>query len=146
MDRRLLITVSPYKQKYYINEHLGDLPEQIKEVLRAKVGVLATTTEAIISLGFTESANIFIDYEFEDKTMSDDIGAELKIRKFEKEETELLKSLKTWYTIYHTPNGQILVKIATLRNEGKSDDDIYKECIKEFGEEDSEFVGMMLED
>lgn len=41
MEKHVLISVSPYVQKYYINDLYEDLPKDIKETLRAKLGVIA---------------------------------------------------------------------------------------------------------
>ena len=99
MKKEVLISVSPYVQKYYINETFSDLPEDIKETLRAKIAVIAEKTHAIISLGFNEKGEIYLEYKYEDLSYVDEIGVELRMKKFQQEEGELLKAIKVWYMI-----------------------------------------------
>ena len=96
MEKKLLITVSPYVQKYYINDEFKDLPEDIKETLRAKIAVIAEKANAIISLGFSENMEVYMEYKYEDLSYMDEIGMGLRFKKFQQEEKELLKSLKTF--------------------------------------------------
>lgn len=146
MSKELLISISPYVQKYYINEKFKGLPEDIKETLRAKLAVIAEKTNAIISLGFNEESDIYIEYKYEDLSYTDEIGMELRIKKFQKEEADLLKAIKTWYIIYHTPNGEILREIVLLQNQGKSKDEIKEILLVKFGEAHEPFFTVLLED
>ena len=146
MEREVLISVSPYVQKYYINEKFSDLPEDIKETLRAKLAVIAEKTRAIISLGFNEKGEIFIEYKYEDLSYMDEIGVELRIKKFQQEEGELLKSIKVWYMIYHTPNGAIVREVVIMQKEGKTKEQIVKCLLEEHGEGYKEFISILLEE
>lgn len=146
MKKELLISISPYVQKYYINEKFKDLPEDIKETLRAKLAVIAEKSNAIISLGFNEESNIYIEYEYEDLSYSDEIGVELRIKKFQKDEVEMLKAIKTWYVIYHTPNGAMLREIVLLQNQGKTNEEIQEMLLAKFGAEHEAFIQLLLEE
>ncbi|MBE6024404.1 MAG: hypothetical protein E7231_14660 [Cellulosilyticum sp.] len=146
MKKEILISVSPYVQKYYINESFNDLPEDIKETLRAKLAVIAEKTHAIISLGFNENGEIYLEYQYEDLSYMDEIGVELRIKKFKQEENELLKSIKMWYMIYHTPNGSIVRDILLMQKEGKSKEDMTQSLLSKYGQEYSEFISILLED
>jgi len=146
MNKELLISVSPYVQKYYINEKFKNLPEDIKETLRAKLAVVAEKSNAIISLGFNEESHIYLEYKYEDLSYTDEIGMELRIKKFQKEEEELLKAIKTWYIIYHTPNGEMLREIVLLQSQGKNKDEIKERLLAKFGEEHETFISVLLED
>lgn len=146
MNKELLISISPYVQKYYVNEKFKDLPEDIKETLRAKLAVIAEKSHAIISLGFNAESNIYIEYEYEDLSYSDEIGVELRIKKFQKDEIELLKSLKTWYVIYHTPNGEMLREIVLLQSQNKKNEEIKEILLTKFGVEHEAFISILLED
>lgn len=146
MEREVLISVSPYVQKYYIDEKFSDLPEDIKETLRAKLAVIAEKTRAIISLGFNEKGEIFIEYKYEDLSYMDEIGVELRIKKFQQEEGELLKSIKVWYMIYHTPNGAIVREVVIMQKEGKSKEQIVKSLLEKHGEAYKEFISILLEE
>ena len=146
MEREVLISVSPYVQKYYINEKFNDLPEDIKETLRAKLAVIAEKTRAIISLGFNEKVEIFIEYKYEDLSYMDEIGVELRIKKFQQEEGELLKSIKVWYMIYHTSNGAIVREVVIMQKEGKTKDQIIECLLQKHGEAYKEFISILLEE
>ena len=146
MEREVLISVSPYIQKYYINEKFNDLPEDIKETLRAKLAVIAEKTRAIISLGFNEKGEIFIEYKYEDLSYMDEIGVELRIKKFQQEEGELLKSIKVWYMIYHTSNGAIVREVVIMQKEGKTKDQIIECLLQKHGEAYKEFISILLEE
>ena len=145
MEREVLISVSPYIQKYYINEKFN-LPEDIKETLRAKLAVIAEKTRAIISLGFNEKGEIFIEYKYEDLSYMDEIGVELRIKKFQQEEGELLKSIKVWYMIYHTPNGAIVREVVIMQKEGKSKEQIVECLLEKHGEAYKEFISILLDE
>lgn len=146
MEKQLLISVSPYVQKYYINETFKDLPEDIKETLRAKLAVIAEKTHAIISLGFSEQMEIYIEYQYEDLSYSDEIGMGLRLKQFQRDEAELLKAIRTWYMIYHTPNGEIVRDIIILQQQGKSNDEIKESLLAKYGEGFADFLDILLED
>lgn len=146
MSKELLISISPYVQKYYINDKFKDLPEDIKETLRAKIAVMAEKSNAIISLGFNEESNVYIEYKYEDLSYTDEIGMELRIKKFQQEEAELLKAIKMWYIIYHTPNGEMLREIVLLQSQKKSKEEIKEILLAKFGEDHENFITVLLED
>ena len=146
MEKHILISVSPYVQKYCINDLYKDLPKDIKETLRAKLGVIAEKTNAIITLGFYENGEIFIEQRYEDLSFYDEIGAELRIKKFQKDEVELLKAVKMWYVVYHTPNGAIVRDVVLLQSQNKSKDEIINKVVETYGEAFKEFIIMLLED
>ena len=146
MEKQLLISVSPYVQKYYINETFKDLPEDIKETLRAKLAVIAEKTHAIISLGFSEQMEVYIEYQYEDLSYSDEIGMGLRLKQFQRDEAELLKAIRTWYMIYHTPNGEIVRDIIILQQQGKSNDEIKESLLAKYGEGFADFLDILLED
>lgn len=146
MKKQLLISVSPYVQKYYLNETFKGLPQDIIDTLRAKLAVMAEKSQAIISLGFNEEANIYMEYKYEDLSYTDEIAMELRMKKFQQEEQELMKALKMWYMIYYTDNGKIIREIIILQKQGKDKEAIKEHIIKQFGASYSDFVKVVLED
>lgn len=146
MNKEVLISISPYVQKYYMNEKFKNLPEHIQETLRAKLSVIAEKSNAIITLGFNQTSDVYLEYKYEDLSYTDEIGMELRIKKFQQEEIEMLKAIKTWYIIYHTPNGEILREIVLLQSQGKNKDEIIEILVKKFGDEHEEFITVLLED
>lgn len=146
MEKHILISVSPYVQKYYFNEEFQDLPNEIKETLRAKLGIIAEKTNAIISLGFYENGEIFIEERHDDLTFYDEIGTALRIKKFQSEEVELLRSIKMWYIIYKTPNGAMMRDVILLQSQGKSNREILEKLVEQYGKDSEDFVKVLLED
>lgn len=146
MKKEILISVSPYVQKYYINEVFSDLPEDIKETLRAKLAIIAEKTHAIITLGFNENGEIYLEYKYEDLSYADEIGVELRMKKFQQDEGELLKSIKVWYMIYHTPNGEIVRDVILMQKEGKAKEEMLKALITKYGDQYGDFIDMLLEE
>lgn len=146
MEKHVLISVSPYVQKYYINDLYEDLPKDIKETLRAKLGVIAEKTNAIISLGFYEDGEVFMEQRYEDLSFYDEIGAELRIKKFQQDEVELLKVVKMWYVVYHTPNGAIVREVVVLQSQNKSKEEIISTVVEKYGVAFKDFVMMLLEE
>ena len=144
MQKHVLISVSPYLQKYYINERYSDLPKDIKEMLRAKLGVISEKTNAIISIGFDENQEVFMEQRYEDLSFYDEIGTELRIKKFQQEEMELLKSIKMWHSMYHTTNGKIVREIVQLQTQNKDQNKIIDELVIKYGEEYRDFIVMLL--
>ncbi len=146
MEKHVLISVSPYVHKYYLNEKYKDLPESIVETLRAKLGVIAEKTNCIISIGFYENGELFIEEMQQDPMFYDDIGASLEIKKLQQEEAETFKSIKMWYMIYHTPNGMIMRDVLLLQSEKKTPAEIIEAVVTKHGEEYRQFVQVLLED
>lgn len=146
MEKKLLISISPYVQKYYINEEFKDLPEEIKETLRAKLAVIAEKTHAIISLGFSEDMAVYLSYQYEDLSYTDEIGMELRLKKFQQDEAQLIQAIKMWYMIYHTPNGEIVREIVTLQRENKAKEEIKKEILEKYGNDYQGFLEVLLEE
>lgn len=108
LEETILIAISPYVKKYYVNAHFSDLPEEINEWLRAKLGALAEKIGATILLGFDKQGEMYLTYRYEDKNFSDEIGAELALKKFKQTEEQVLTSIQAWYTLYHTLEGEKL--------------------------------------
>lgn len=87
-----------------------------------------------------------MEQRYEDLSFYDEIGAELRIKKFQQDEVELLKAVKMWYVVYHTPNGAIVRDVVVLQSENKSKEEIISTIVEKYGEAFKEFVIMLLED
>lgn len=146
MEKHVLLSVSPFVHKYYLNQKYKDLPESIIETLRAKLGVIAEKTSSVITIGFYENGEIFMEERHEDPMDFDDIGAALEIKKFQKEEVETLKSIKMWYVLYHTSNGAIMRDVLLLQGEKKSKEEIITKLVEKHGETSKAFIELLLEE
>lgn len=96
--RQVLAVVSQYADKYFLNEELGKLPDEIrKEVL---VLLIMVTEEAggITVLGFEEDGEVYLASTCEEGDLGyDEISAGLLIREIEREHRDLLEQLSQWY-------------------------------------------------
>lgn len=146
MEKHILLSVSPFVHKYYLNQKYSDLPKDVIETLRAKLGVIAEKTNTIISIGFYENGEVFIEERQEDPMFYDDIGASLEIKKLQNEEAELLKSIKMWYVMYQTPNGAIVREIIMMKAQKKSYAEMVEEIVSSHGEAYRSFAELLLED
>ena len=144
MEKDILLSVSPYVQKYYFNEKYQDIPVGIKEELLAKISVIAEKVNCIISIGFYENGEIFIEERHEDPIFYDDIGAALEIKEMQTKEAELLKSLKMWYVIYRTENGKIVRDVVIMQNKNNTFEEIAESIEKKYGAAGKAFVVQLL--
>ncbi len=146
MDKEILISVSPYIQKYYFNESYSELPVSIKEEAIEKLSLLAEKINCIISIGFYEDGELFIEEQSEEPLYYDDIGAGLEIKKFQTEEREMLKGLKLWYMIYCTENGQIVRDVVVFQTQRKSSEEILESIEKKYGTAGRQFAKGLMEE
>lgn len=146
MGKELLLSVSPYIQKYYLSEKYKDLPAGIKDELIARLAVIAEATNCIISIGFYKDGEIFIEECHEDPAFYDDIGAALEIKQMQEEYAELLKSLKLWYMIYHTENGQIVKDIILMQGQKMNLEEILVRIETKYGKDGRAFGDKLLDE
>lgn len=96
--RTILAAVSQYTDKYFFNEELGPLPEEVrKEVL---VLLIMVTEEAggITVMGFEGNGEVYLASTCEEGDLGyDEISAGLMLREIEREHAELLQQLTRWY-------------------------------------------------
>lgn len=144
MERTIVISASPYNHKYYFEPKYNDIPSEIQEELIESIAAIAEKVNAIISLGFDEVGQIFIEQTSDESVFADDIGAELEIKKFQKEKGELLKSLQLWYMIYRSEQGQIVKEIVVMQSKGLDIHSILDEIEVKHGEEARVFAKQLL--
>lgn len=121
MNKEVLLAVSPYIKKYYFNEKYNTLPQDIKNELLEEIAIIAEKINGIITLGFEEDGNIYFEEKYEDPMLYDDIGGQLEIRKMQTEKQNLFESLKLWYQIYFTKQGEEIKK-TLIDNRTNSDE------------------------
>ena len=145
MEKTIVISASPYNHKYYFEPSYNDNPSEIQEELIESIAAIAEKVNAIISLGFDEVGHIFIEQTADESVFADDIGAELEIKRFQKEKDELLKSLQLWYMIYRSEQGQIVKEIVLMQSKGLELEDILDEIEAKYGEEARVFAEQVLD-
>ncbi|OON98781.1 MAG: hypothetical protein ATN35_03575 [Epulopiscium sp. Nele67-Bin004] len=119
-EKQQVVYASSITKKYYFDPAFDDIPRDIKRELIDEAVKISQKVYGVISIGFFDDGNIFIE-EQKDDVFVDDIGLELEIRQFEKEKAELLKALTLWYKIYRTADGE-KVKEALLKNRGNANE------------------------
>lgn len=144
MEKKLIICASPYQQKYYFESEFDDMPSAIKEELIEVAAKIAEKVNGIISIGFNEEGNLFIEQTSEDNILVDEIGAALEIKKFQADKQELIKSLKMWYMIYRTEYGKIVREIVLLQAQKASNDKILEHITNKYGETAKNFAANLL--
>ncbi len=107
MEKIVLAAASYTEQKYFLEKEFASLPESNKEEVRASCVVLAQKLGCTFLMGFTEDGTLYFEtIKREDDFDFDDIGAELEIKRLQREQKELLKALELWYAIYFTEEGE----------------------------------------
>lgn len=96
--RRALAVANQYTNKYFIDESMGKLPDEIrKEVL---VLVVTVTEEAggMTALGFEEDGTVYMDSVCDEGDLGyDQVSARLLISEMEHTHVELFEQLSEWY-------------------------------------------------
>mgnify|MGYP006894339477 CR=1 FL=1 len=106
MDKKIFISASYYKQRYYANPEFDDVPVEIRNEMRALCIMLAEKLHGIVSVGFYSNGDIFFEAMAEESDYEyDEIGAHLEIKQIEKEKSKTLKALRLWYLMYKTEYG-----------------------------------------
>lgn len=114
MEKIILAAASFEKQKFYWNPEFANIPEGIQEEIKVVCVVLAQKLNVTFVTGFYEDGDIYFEIiKPEGISDFDDIGAELEIKLLKKEKEELIKSLKLWYVIFRTEEGET-IKIELL--------------------------------
>ena len=95
------------KQKYFLDPGFASLPETVKAEVQTICVVIAQKLMCTFVMGFYPEGDVYFDIVKDEETIDfDDIGAELEIKEIRREKSELLRTLKLWYLIYKTPEGE----------------------------------------
>ncbi|MFV0313751.1 MAG: DUF6145 family protein [Anaerotignum sp.] len=119
MGDMVLAAASYEQQKFYLEPKFQSLPESIQEDVRIICVTNAQKLCCTFLMGFHEDGEIYFEtVKQEDDLNFDEIGAELEIKKLCTTQKELLASLKVWYAIFFTEEGESL-KEEFLNQSGK---------------------------
>ena len=102
----VLCGANSYEQKYYFNPDFNKLPKDVKDEL--KIMCVSFTEEAggIIIMRFDEAGNLKFEIRTDDADyMFDNIEAELKISKFQREKEKLLAGIELYYRMVFLGQG-----------------------------------------
>ncbi len=107
MDKKVLAAASYAEQKYYLEPEFSGLPESIQEEVRTICVVMAQKLGCTFLMGFGADGDLYFEViQAEDDFDFDEIGAELEIKRIQREQKELLRALELWYAIYFTEEGE----------------------------------------
>lgn len=107
MGRKVLAAANNLEQKYYMEEEFKFLPDAIKEDLKKICVYLAEKLNCTFLVGFEENGDLYFEtVKHEGDCDFDDIGAELEIKKIQREELELFRAIELWYVIFFTKEGE----------------------------------------
>ena len=97
-DRTVLAVVSQYADKYYLNEELGQLPEEVKKEVLVLLVMLTEEAGGISVMGFEKDGEVYLASTCEEDDLGyDEISAGLIIREIERDHADLLEQLATWF-------------------------------------------------
>ena len=97
-ERTLLAMVSQYTDKYFWNENLGVLQEEIRKEVLVLLIMITEEAGGITVLGFEEDGEVYLASTCEEGDLGyDEISAGLLIREVEREHRDLLEQLSEWY-------------------------------------------------
>lgn len=97
-DNVVLAYASQYAQKYYFNDQLGKLPEEVKKEVLVLLIWLTEEAGGVAQLSFNAAGEAVVDSWCEEGDLGyDSIAAGLMIREIEREHGDLLRSLEVWY-------------------------------------------------
>lgn len=101
MDHIILCGANSYERKYYFNREFDRLPEEIKNELQIMCVMFTEDVGGVLTLQFTPAGELAFKVQADDGDyLFDEIGSELKIRQFQREKEELLKSLELFYRYF----------------------------------------------
>ena len=116
MERKVLAAASCAEQKYFLEQEFEALPESIQEEVRVICVVMAQKLRCTFLMGFTEAGKLYFEtVRQEDDFDFDEIGAELEIKRIQRE-----KALELWYAVYFTEDGE-RIKAELLKKAEESD-------------------------
>ena len=96
-----LCGASRISRKYYFNPAFSKPPEAVRDPLREICVTFAEDAGGIFTIDFNDEGNpVFTVRSGETDTDIDEIGAEIRIRRLQESEAELMNQLKLFYRIF----------------------------------------------
>lgn len=97
-EKVILAYASQYKEKYFINEKIGKLPEAVKNEIIMCLVFVTEEAGGVAELGFYPDGEVYVDSYCEEGDLGyDEISGGLLVREIEREHAELLEELELWY-------------------------------------------------
>ena len=105
-ERTVLCGASSYTEKYYFNPAFSRLPEAVQQELKILCVLFAEEAGGVLTLEFDRQGTLLLQVSQEDADyLVDDIDRELRIRRLQEENKDLLKSLELYYRLVFLGEG-----------------------------------------
>lgn len=107
MANKVLAAANNKEQKYFMEEEFKFLPDAIKDDLKKICIMMAEKLNCTFVVGFDDNGDVYFEtVKHEGDFDFDEIGAELEIKKLQKEELELFRAMELWYVLFFTKEGE----------------------------------------
>ena len=94
MAKKILAAANNKEQKYFMEEEFKFLPDTIKEDLKRICVYMAEKLNCTFLVGFDDNGDVYFEtIKHEGDFDFDEIGAELEIKRLQKEELELFRAM-----------------------------------------------------
>lgn len=101
-ETMVLCGSNSYEQKYYFNEEFDSLPESVKKQLQVMCVWFTEECGGILTLEFAADGRLEFRFRTSDYDgYCDEIGADLKIKEYQREGRDLLEALETFYKVFY---------------------------------------------
>ena len=96
----VLCGASNYSEKYYLNPDFSKLPKGIQDELKIMCVLFVSEVGGILTLEFEADGKLCFRVTAEEEDiLFDEIGAELKIREYQRTKRELLEGVELYYRV-----------------------------------------------
>lgn len=100
-EKVVLCASSAYEKKFWLNDDFKALPEQIQQELKIMCVLFTEDVGGTLSLEFEEDGTLIFHVDSEEYDYQyDEIGSALKIKKMQRQKSELLEALELYYKVF----------------------------------------------
>ncbi len=100
-DDVVLCVSNKYEKKYYLNPDFDQLPQPVKDELKAMCVIYTEEIGGILTLSFDDEGSLNLSTEAEENDLLyDEIGSVLKIKQLRRVKSELFESLETYFKVF----------------------------------------------
>lgn len=100
METVVLCGANSYLQKFYLNEQFENLPELVKQELKAICVLYVEDVGGVFTMEFDEEGSLQLKVQSDEGDyLFDEIGSVLKIKEIQRDKWELMEQLETYYRV-----------------------------------------------
>lgn len=98
----VLCGANSYTQKFYFNEQFNNLPDSIKDELKAMCVIFTEDIGGILTLEYNEDCELEFKVRTDEQDyLFDEIGCGLRIKDLQTKKRELLEALELYYKTFY---------------------------------------------